>query len=73
MKTMAGPTTISIDPAVRDRLKGFCGGGISYSDAIQRLMDQVEAEQFFATFRAAMEDPAHPWEQIDLDDDKAWR
>ena len=74
MKPMpSGQTTISIDPAVRDRLKGFCGGGISYSDAIQRLMDQVEADQFFASFRAAIEDPDFPWETIDLDDDKAWR
>ncbi len=55
------PTTIGIDPAVRDRLKAFCGGGISYSEAIQRLMDQVEMDRFFASFRAAMDDPDHPW------------
>src|SRR5690349_14793866 len=63
-------TTINIDPGVRDKLKGFCGGGISYSEAIQRLMDLVEADRFFASFRNAMDDPAYPWEAIDLDDDK---
>lgn len=70
MQTMV--TTINIDPAVRDRLKGFTGGGISYSEAIQRLMDLVEAERFFASFRDAMDDPSYPWEQIDLDDKKVW-
>ena len=72
MKPMA-TTTITMDTAVRDRLKGFCGGGISYSEAVTRLMDMVEADRFFAAFRAAMDDPAYPWETIDLDDDKLWR
>lgn len=65
-------TTINIDPAVRDRLKGFCAGGMSYSDAIQRLMDEVEMDRFFAAFRQAMDDPTYPWETIDLDDDAFW-
>lgn len=54
-------TTISVDPSVRDRLRGFCGGGLSYSDALTRLMDQVEMDRFFASFRAAIEDPDYPW------------
>ncbi len=66
-------TTINIDPNVRDRLKGFCPGGMSYSDAIQQLMDIVEAERFFAYWDDAMKDPTYPWETIDLDDDKLWR
>lgn len=65
-------TTINIDPAVRDRLKGFCAGGISYSDAIQRLMDEVEMDKFFAAFRNAMDDPSYPWETIDLNDEAVW-
>jgi predicted CopG family antitoxin len=71
MQTMV--TTINIDPKVRDQLKAYCGGGMSYSEAIQRLMDLVEAERFFSTFEAAIEDPSYPWEEIDLDDDKLWR
>ncbi len=55
------PTTISIDPTVRERLRAFCGGGISYSEAIERLMDLVEADQYFASFRDAIADPEHPW------------
>jgi hypothetical protein len=54
-------TTINIEPPVRDRLKAFCGGGISYSEAIQRLMDLVEADRFFASFKDAMDDPNYPW------------
>lgn len=61
-------TTIGIEPTVRDRLKAYCGGGISYSEAIERLMDTVEADRFFASFQAAMDDPAYPWiEEKDLD------
>ena len=54
-------TTISLDERVRDRLKGFLGPGMSYSEALVRLMDLVEADRFFASFRDALEDPAFPW------------
>lgn len=66
-------TTINIESAVRDQLKAYCGGGRSYSEAIQGLMDLVEAERVLTSFEAAMEDPAYPWEEIDLDDSKLWR
>ncbi|MEK6974782.1 MAG: hypothetical protein AABY18_00405 [Candidatus Thermoplasmatota archaeon] len=71
MKPMAS-TTVTMDTSVRDRLKGFCGGGISYSEAVTRLMDLVEADRFFASFRAAIDDPDYAWETIDLDDKKLW-
>lgn len=65
-------TTITLDTSVRDRLKRFCGGGMSYSEAVTHLMDLVEAERFFSEFEAAIQDPDYPWETIDLDDDKFW-
>lgn len=55
------PTTISIDPDVRDRLKAYCGGGVSYSEALTRLMDLIEADRFFGSFRAALDDRKHKW------------
>lgn len=65
---MAGATTISLDPTVRDRLKGFGQGLNSYSEILTRLMDLVEADRFFASFRDAMDDPDYPWiEDKDLD------
>ena len=70
MKPMA--TTIGIEPE-RDRLKAYCGGGINYPEAIQRLMNEVDADRFFASFRTAMDDPDYPWESIDLRDGPAWR
>ncbi len=73
MHTMGPTTTINLDPKVRDRLKAYCGGGISYSEAVTRLMDLVEAERFFASFEAAIQDPAYPWEEIDLQRDSVWR
>jgi hypothetical protein len=54
-------TTISLDEEVRDRLRGLLGPGMSYSEAIERLLDVVEADRFFASFRAAIEDPEYPW------------
>lgn len=61
-------TTIAVDTEVRDRLKGYCGGGTSYSEALTRLMDLVEADRFFGSFRSAVEDPDHPWvDEADLE------
>lgn len=54
-------TTISIDPGVRDRLKGYCAAGMSYSEALTRLMDLIEADRFFGSFRAALEDKKFKW------------
>jgi hypothetical protein len=54
-------TTISLDPEVRDRLKGYCGPGVSYSEALTRLMDLIEADRFFASFRAALDDRKYKW------------
>lgn len=54
-------TTISVDEEVRDRLKGFVPAGSSYSEALTRLMDLVEADRFFASFRDAMDDKKYPW------------
>jgi predicted CopG family antitoxin len=54
------PTTISIEPEVKEALKAHCAGG-SYSDAIRRLIHRVEADGFSAASRHAMEDPEYPW------------
>lgn len=59
MKSMA--TTISLDEKVRDRLRTFCGGGLSYSEALTRMMDKLEADRFFDEFEAAINDPDYPW------------
>ena len=66
-------TTIGVDTTVRDRLRAFCGGGLSYSEALTKLMDQVEADRFFAEFQAAIDDPSYQWiaaEDIDWGLDK---
>lgn len=60
-------TTISIDPKVRDRLRGYAAG-VSYSEAIERLMDHVELDRFLAAFRHAVEDKDYAWEKIPWDD-----
>jgi hypothetical protein len=54
-------TTISVDSDVRDRLKGYCGPGMSYSEALTRLMDLIEADRFFASFRSALDDKKTKW------------
>lgn len=61
-------TTISLDTAVRDRLKGYLPPGTSYSEALTRLMDLVDADRFFASFRDALADKSYPWiEESDLE------
>lgn len=61
MHAMPMATTINVDPKTRDKLRAYCGGGLSYSEAIERLMALVEADRFFASFRNAMDDPSFPW------------
>ena len=36
------PTTLTVDPAVRARLKGFGTHGMTYNDILTRLMDEAE-------------------------------
>jgi hypothetical protein len=55
------PTTISVDTDVRDRLKAYCPPGTSYSEAITRILDLIEADRFFASFRGAIEDKKYRW------------
>jgi hypothetical protein len=64
-------TTISVSPEVRDRLKAFCGGGVSYSEALTSILDRIEMDEFFEQARRAADDPSHPWETIAWDD-PAW-
>ena len=42
------PTTITVDPKVRDRLKKFGNSGMTYNDILTRLMDRFEEEEFTA-------------------------
>lgn len=59
-------TTINVDVEVRDRLRAFCGGGLSYSEALTLILDQVEVQAFFAEARRKADDPDYPW--LDADD-----
>ncbi|MDI6858897.1 MAG: hypothetical protein QMC85_00200 [Methanocellales archaeon] len=43
---MTGVTTIPVDKETRDRLKTFGLKGETYDDIINRLMEQVEYEEF---------------------------
>lgn len=54
-------TTINIESAVRDRLKGYVPPGTSYSEALTRLMDLIDEERFLASFRDAVEDKKRKW------------
>ena len=59
--------TIALPEAVRDRLKTFGHAGMTYPEIIQRLMDQVQRDQFVDEMRALY--IATPKEDyIDLDD-----
>lgn len=59
------PTTIQVDPAVRDRLKAYGTAGMTYNEILQRLMDEVDRQAFIAQIRREM-DEVKEW--VDLDE-----
>ncbi len=48
-------TTITIDPAVRDRLKGYGIHGMTYDEILSRMMDELERRAFIAEMRRMLE------------------
>ncbi|HLE95947.1 MAG TPA: hypothetical protein VI997_01125 [Candidatus Thermoplasmatota archaeon] len=61
------PTTITIDPKVRDRLKLFGTAGMTYNEILTRIMDEIEREKFIAQLRRELETtPEKDW--VDLED-----
>jgi hypothetical protein len=63
---MGQTTTIPIDPKVRDRLRAFGKAGMTYSDILTAVMDQIEMEKFFRETEALLKDPNVKW--VDHDD-----
>ena len=59
------PTTIQVDPAIRNRLKGYGTAGMTYNDILQRLMDEADRQDFIARIRREMDDVK---EWVDLDE-----
>lgn len=63
---MGQTTTIPIDPKVRDRLRGFGKAGMTYSEILTAVLDQIEMEKFFRESEALLADPNVKW--VDHDD-----
>lgn len=63
---MAQSTTIPIDPKVRDRLRSFGKAGMTYSQILTAVLDQIEMEKFFRETEARLADPTVKW--VDHDD-----
>jgi hypothetical protein len=59
------PTTIQVEPAVRDRLRAYGTAGMTYNDILLRLMDEVDRQAFVARIRREMDD-VRDW--VDLDE-----
>lgn len=58
-------TTIPIDGGVRDRLKAYGTAGMTYSEILVRLMDEVDRRAFVAEMRR-LADQTKDW--VDLED-----
>ncbi len=62
-------TTLTLDPATRDRLKRYGHAGMSYEEILIALMDRLDQEAFVRELRRlAVEADEHDlW--VELDDD----
>jgi hypothetical protein len=62
------PTTVTIDPATRDRLKRYGHAGMTYDEILQALMDRIDEEDFVLEMRRRVEelDARDAW--VDLED-----
>lgn len=63
------PTTITIDPKVRDRLKRYGHAGMTYNEILERLMDEADEREFTAEIRRRYNELTDD-DLIDLDDVK---
>lgn len=60
------PTTIMIDPAVRQRLKTFGTHGMTYNDILTRMMDDIQRREFIGEMRRIAEGtPTEQWIDIE--------
>lgn len=60
----AAPTTLSVEPKTRDRLRTFGHAGMSYDEILRRLMDQVDKERFLASLHRQA-DQETGWVELD--------
>lgn len=58
------PTTITIEPKVRDRLKTFGHAGQTYNEILTRMMDHMNREQFLRDLRETIAQTTD-WADID--------
>ncbi|HEV8360356.1 MAG TPA: hypothetical protein VGR28_07890 [Candidatus Thermoplasmatota archaeon] len=56
-------TTLTLDPATRDRLKRYGHAGMTYDEILGALMDRVDADEFVLEMRRRAEE---------LDAEDAW-
>lgn len=68
MSVLVPLTTIPIDSKVRDRLRSYGTAGMSYTDIVQRLLDERERDDFIREIqlRAERADAEGSW--VDLED-----
>ena len=64
-------TTLTVDPAVRLRLKTFGTHGMTYNEILTRLMDEAEKNEFFSRLRMELRtSDRSTWVSLDdLDED----
>lgn len=55
------PTSIPIEPTVRDRLRRFGTAGMNYSQIVTAVLDKIEREAFVAELRREFDDPRTVW------------
>lgn len=56
-----GMTSISIDEQVRDRLRALSVGSKNYTEALTRLLDEIEMDRYVDRLQREIDDPDQPW------------
>lgn len=68
MEAFVALTTIPIDSKVRDRLRSYGTAGMSYSDIVQRLLDERERDEFLRDMQRLADEADADGSWIGLED-----
>ncbi|MCA1819450.1 MAG: hypothetical protein ABR562_04700 [Thermoplasmatota archaeon] len=61
-------TTLSLSPAIRNRLKRYGHAGMTYDEILTHMMDRIDEEEFVRDLRRRADEADAKGTWVDLDD-----